>query len=96
MFFFEEEQIVEESLELPKEFVSLCNKETLASAIPLAYLKKRGINKEQVAKWKIGYCAQGEFEGRIIIPSFNMKGEPNFFVARAYSDTERSKKLVLL
>ena len=83
--FFSQEQTAEETLELPKDFVSLCNKETLASSVALAYLKNRGINKQDIIKWKIGYCAKGDYEGRIIVPSFNMKGEPSFFVARAYS-----------
>lgn len=84
-FFDEKEEESQETIELPKQFTSLCNKETLASAVPLSYLKNRRINKQDILQWKIGYCFEGDYEGRIIIPSFDMKGEPNFFVARAYS-----------
>lgn len=72
---------------LPKEFVSLANKSLPRSAIfPLKYLKKRGITKEDILYWKIGYCPQGDYIGRIIIPSFNMDGKINFFVARTYTN----------
>ena len=34
--------------------------------------------------WKIGYCPTGKYGGRIIIPSFNVNGQPNYFIARSY------------
>ena len=33
----------------------------------------------------MGYCASGEYSDRIIIPSFNMNGDVDYFVARSYS-----------
>jgi len=85
---FEEEiEIVEETIKLPDEFVSLANRNVPYSAlIPKQYLRGRGITKEDILKWKIGYCPSGEYEGRIIIPSFNMDGYVNYFVGRSYGD----------
>ena len=84
---FEKHQQQESKIDLPVEFVSLCNKDTLVNSIPIGYLKKRGIDKQDILKWKIGYCSRGEHEGRIVVPSFNKKGEPNFFISRRYMES---------
>ena len=52
----------------------------------MRYLKSRGITKADVLKWKVGYCPTGEYEGRVVIPSFNMDGKVNYFIARTYED----------
>ena len=73
------------TISLPKEFVSLANKDLPRSALfPLRYLRSRGVTKEDIFYWKIGYCNGGDYANRIIIPSFNMDGKVNFFVARTY------------
>lgn len=75
----------EAKLELPAEFVSLANKNLPLSANrPLRYLKERGIVREDIVRWKIGFCYDGEYGGRIIIPSFGKSGYPNYFIARSY------------
>jgi hypothetical protein len=75
----------EAKLELPPEFVSLANKNLPLSANrPLRYLKERGILREDIVRWKIGFCYDGEYGGRIIIPSFGTSGYPNYFIARSY------------
>tara|TARA_A100001015_G_scaffold179887_1_gene200071 strand:- start:1573 stop:2508 length:936 start_codon:yes stop_codon:yes gene_type:complete len=75
----------EQIINLPDEFISLCNKRLpRSSRRPLLYLKARGITKSEVLKWKIGYCDSGRYSGRIIIPSFNSGGDVNYFVARSF------------
>ena len=75
----------EAKLELPQEFVSLANKNLPLSANrPLRYLKERGIVREDIVRWKIGFCYDGDYGGRIIIPSFGKSGYPNYFIARSY------------
>tara|TARA_R110000824_G_scaffold83385_3_gene208849 strand:- start:3406 stop:4347 length:942 start_codon:yes stop_codon:yes gene_type:complete len=72
-------------LELPPEFISLANENLpLSSLSPLTYLKKRRIYKRDIIRWKMGYCPEGEFRGRIIIPSFDCEGNVNYFIARSY------------
>jgi len=76
---------VEEKLELPTEFVSLANKNLPLSANrALRYLAERGITRSDIQRWKIGFCYDGEYGGRIIVPSFGMSGYPNYFIARSY------------
>jgi len=77
----EERQVID----LPSEFVSLCNKHLpLESKRPLDYLRSRGIGRNEILRWKIGYCEKGKYGGRIIIPSFNSDGDVNYFIARSY------------
>jgi DNA primase len=81
------------SLELPSDYLFL-GRDGLpnGSYAALKYLQDRGIDKEQINKYKIGYCAHGEYEKRIIIPSFDDDGDCNYFIARSYySDSYKYK-----
>tara|TARA_R110000824_G_scaffold31089_7_gene101551 strand:+ start:1123 stop:2061 length:939 start_codon:yes stop_codon:yes gene_type:complete len=84
------EEIKEEKaknyLTLPKEFVTLTgtNKD-LASIRVLNYLKNRGITQEDIINWKIGYCLDGAFKDRVVVPSFDNEGYINYFVARTFN-----------
>ena len=42
--------------------------------------------------WKIGYCDSGEYQKRIIIPSFDKEGYVNYFVARTYIEQYKRYK----
>ena len=76
----------EQILELPKEFISLANKDLPpTAAYPLNYLRSRGLTKSDIIRWKIGYCSEGPYASRIIVPSFGLTGKPNYFVGRTYS-----------
>ena len=86
---FEEKCKIEEEqqLSLPKEMVSLTLDNLPYSAIYAKnYLKERGITTKDIIDWKIGFCSEGEYAGRLIIPSFGLSGYANYFVARSYSD----------
>ena len=82
--FAEEEVEQEQVISLPEEFKSLTGKTSVVDNIPLSYLQNRGIEPCDLLRYKIGYCNEGEFEGRIIIPSFNIDGYVNYFIARSY------------
>ena len=47
-------------------------------------MHNRGFTQKDIFKWKIGYCPDGVYGGRIIIPSFNNDGNINYFIARSY------------
>lgn len=80
-------EIVKESIDLPNEFVSLVNKTVPPTSLrPLNYLKSRGLNKNDITKWKIGYCSTGKYAGRVVVPSFNEEGDINYFVTRSYDN----------
>lgn len=78
----EQKQVVE----LPKGFISLARKEVPTTGFaPRNYLRKRGLSKEDITWWKMGYCSEGEYAGRVIIPSFDEEGDLNYFVSRSFS-----------
>lgn len=80
-----EEEYVEEVVALPKEFISLANRNLPPQAQPaLKYLKARNITREDRIRWKMGFCYEGEYAGRVVIPSFSKTGHCNYFVSRTY------------
>ena len=71
---------IKQKLELPPEFKSLATDNLPATALyATKYLAKRGISKSDIIKWKIGFCFEGEFRNRIIIPSFDEEGDCSYF-----------------
>ena len=77
---------VQQKLELPEEFISLCARDIPATGkYALKYLRSRGVTYEDIVRWKIGYCFGGEYRNRIIIPSFDQDGDISYFIARSYS-----------
>ena len=76
-----------QKIDLPKEFISLANKKLPDTSLrPLNYLRFRGLDKNDIIKWKIGYCSIGAYAGRIIVPSFDCDGDINYFVTRSYDN----------
>jgi DNA primase len=57
----------------------------------IAYLKNRGIGIYDILRYRIGYCETGEYSGKIIIPSFDANGSLNYFVARAFYESDNFK-----
>ena len=85
---FSEDSEVEEiqRVDLPKEFVSLAgDHRQLAMTPALNYLERRNVTKKDILYWKIGCCMQGEYNNRVIIPSFDEEGYVNYFVARSFN-----------
>jgi DNA primase len=55
------------------------------------YLKSRGITDEMIEKFGIGFCDKGDHAGRIVIPSYDKKGELNYYIARSWNPTSKAK-----
>jgi DNA primase len=88
----------QEKLILPKEFVKLCDypaiddvalKLQLTQAVN--YLKRRSITREDILRYEIGYCASGQYSGRVIIPSYDENLNLNFFIGRSIFDEDTMK-----
>jgi DNA primase len=81
-------------ISLPKEFISL-------SEVPkgfnpeykhaINYLTQRGITEKDIVKYNIGYCKEGLYARRVIVPSYNSDGSLNYFVSRSYYPEEKMK-----
>ena len=74
-----------DNVELPQGFHTLTGRHSLLSSPAKKYLLKRGVTKKDIVRWKIGFCPSGEYEGRVVVPSFSSNGELNYFVARSYN-----------
>jgi len=75
-----------QKVQLPEEFISLTSDKVPATGRhAMKYLDSRGITKADILKWKIGFCFEGEFRNRIVIPSFDEDGDCSYFIARSYT-----------
>jgi len=80
-------------LDLPKEYIPLYkHSESIEYKNAIHYLRaKRNITLYEIVKYKIGYCESGEYAKKIIIPSYDSTGKLNYFVGRAYYESESFK-----
>ena len=91
-----EAHIASDTLELPKEFISLSK--TIEDRIAqieakhaLKFLKKRGITQDDIIKYNIGFCKEGKYADRVIIPSYDNNKRLNYFIARDYKEPSLQK-----
>jgi len=55
------------------------------------YLQSRGITDDIIEKYGIGFCDKGSHVGRIVVPSYDKKGELNYYVARSWDPHTKFK-----
>ena len=95
-------------VQLPKDFISFPRasegmKMTPIYKVPLNYLKQRNVTMEMMEKFNIGFCYEGEYKNRIIIPSYDEEGRLNYFTARSwemkpylkYKNPEAEKDIII-
>jgi DNA primase len=71
--------------------------------LAMNYLKKRNITDKIIRKFNIGFCYDGPFANRIIIPSYDENRRINYFIARSfltktklkYKNPEVQKELII-
>lgn len=80
------------ALKLPKEYYPLYipTKDIMAKHA-LAYLHSRNITMDDIIKYDIGYCSNGPYTNMIIIPSYDSRGNLNYFTARNFSKSSTRK-----
>lgn len=82
-------------LTLPHEFKPLYESpKSIEAHHALSYLHKRGVSDEDILKYQIGYCEEGKYQNRVIIPSYDNIGKLNFFVGRDYYGTSSLPYLI--
>ncbi len=87
---------VYKQVRLPKEFVAFKDASIGLKLTPqykqaLAYIKKRNITDLMLQIYNIGFCYNGLYENRIIIPSYDEEKRLNYFVARSYLSKTKLK-----
>lgn len=82
-------------LDLPESFLpfSEATPYNLGYNEAYAYLKGRGLDDEIIHRFNIGFTIDGNRKNRIIIPSYDINGELNYFIARAWSKWNKFKYL---
>ena len=80
-----EDVIVENIVELPKEFIPFFpDDKTIKWKQAYYYLKSRGITDDDIIKYNIGYCDFGRYQNMVIIPSYDKDGTLNYFTGRSF------------
>lgn len=80
--FIEEEKKI---LTLPDEFKPLYKPHVdFAYKHALNYCLKRNLNVHEIVRYNIGYCTEGTFANRVIIPSYDKDGNLNFYCGRDF------------
>ena len=72
---------------LPKEMIYFSDMDVSDPKHIEAYIymvNDRQISRDILLKYKIGFCIDGYYRGRIIIPSFDSEGNINYFISRTY------------
>jgi DNA primase len=73
------------NLSLPKEYHPLY--EPLARIDyrhALKYVLDRGLTASDILRYRIGYCFEGQYQNRIIVPSYDADNKLNYFVGRSF------------
>jgi len=78
-----------EEVVLPNEFHPLSTPVDLPEyKNAMVYLKRRGVLREDILRYNIGYGGEGEgeYSQHLIFPSYDLSGSLNFFIGRKYYD----------
>ena len=63
-----------------------CSNEGSAIAVGIGYfLKERKVDPTEIARYGLGYCTEGIYAERIIVPSYDNDGILNYFTARSFT-----------
>lgn len=84
----------EKILELPREYEPLYkSSRRIFYKHALNYCLKRNITIHEILRYNIGYCEEGMFANRVIIPSYNKDGNLNFYCGREVFDGKLKYRL---
>lgn len=73
------------SLKLPDDFLPLYKKvNSIEYNYAFNYCKKRNISESEILKYNIGYCLDGKYKNRLILPSYDSNFRLNYFVSRTW------------
>lgn len=90
----DEEKIVIKDVELPIEFIPFTSLDVKNSAHMEAYnylVIERKINYETIVKFRLGFCIEGRYKKKIVIPSYDANGKLNYYASRSYDKYAKIK-----
>lgn len=72
-------------LHLPDDYKPLWRREKSYQYLhALQYVQSRDMTSEDILRYRIGYCEEGPYKNRIIIPSYDVNNHLNYFTARNF------------
>jgi DNA primase len=77
---------------LDKNFISLVNGNGREYSRAIKYLENRNIGEDIIKKFDFHYVIEGEYKGRIVVPSLSLNKEYNYYVTRTFCN-QRPKYL---
>ena len=72
------------SLQLPQGVTPIMSSSAILSKHALHYLNQRGITPQDVVKYDLHYCEQGDLRNMVVIPSYDKDGFLNYYVGRSF------------
>lgn len=103
-YFSSKKKIDTRELELPKELFPLHNDNSEPAIRIKQYLYDRGLNDYLINKYKLQYSTTKGYKGRVIIPTFDIDNNIEYYVGRSiydfltpkYRNADLDKELVIM
>lgn len=83
----EEEKVVVQNVELPQEFIPFSSMDISNPQHMEAYnylVIDRKLDFKTIIKFRLGFCLEGRYKKKIVIPSFDANGRLNYYASRTY------------
>lgn len=77
-----------EVIKLPEEFIPFKNLDIDDPDHMEAYsylTLERKISRELIDKYNMGFCIEGYYKNRVVLPSYDDEGELNYFITRSFN-----------
>lgn len=73
---------------LPKEFISFqkMDKDNPLHIEAYNYIKNRKVSDFLIKRDNLGFCLEGYYKNRIVIPSYGVNGKINFYITRTFKN----------
>ena len=84
-----------EVLRLPDEMIPFSQMESGNLSHFEAYnymINDRKVCRDIILKYRLGFCVRGEYMNRVVVPSYDINGNLNYFVTRSYDPSEKKRK----
>lgn len=81
---YREKKEKEKITQLDKTFIPIIGGNGREHSKVMKYLLDRNVTEDTIEKYDFHYCIEGEYRGRIVVPSLSPEGGYNYFVSRTY------------
>lgn len=87
------DEATDKVVQLPKEYIPLWKpSNSVIRKHALRYLNDRGVTPSEIIKYEVGYCEEGIYKHKVIVPSYDKDARLNYFVGRSFYDSNFKHK----